>query len=62
MSEDFYELAQINFDKLILHGRRIGGSQIEQELTPAEREEVGHLQEKHQREMDALLKRIAEAA
>lgn len=59
MSEDYYELARINFNKVILHGRRIGGSEVEQELTLQEREEVGRLQAKHDDEMHKLLRRIA---
>lgn len=64
MPEEWFEIAYINFNKAILHGRAMAGEDefgcriersIEQELTPEQRTQVENLSSKHDRQMQALL-------
>ena len=64
MPEEWFEIACINFNKAILHGRAMAGKDevgcrierlIEQELTPEQRAQVENLSSEHDRQMQALL-------
>lgn len=59
MSEDYFDIAWINFDKAVLHGRRADDSTVERVLTDAERERVYDLNHRHERETYKLLKELA---
>lgn len=65
MPEEWLELAYINFDKTILHGRVTAGRddngvrrerEVEQVLTDDQKEAVIDLNERHSREMLSLLR------
>lgn len=60
MSNEWFELAWINFTKAILHGQYISDSgrevQLEQVLTDEQREKVYALNETHDAELRALLR------
>lgn len=60
MSNEWFELAWINFTKAILHGQYVGedGSsmEIEQVLSDDQREAVYALNERHDDELKALLR------
>lgn len=72
MSDEWLELANINFDKVIMHGRITEGfdefrvrreREIEQVLTDAQKQAVNDLQIKHNDQMRKLLRSfIAEAS
>lgn len=64
MPEEWFDLAYINFDKAILHGRITAGrdefgvrreAEIEQVLTDEQKDAVQELKIKHNDEMNALL-------
>lgn len=64
MPEEWFDLAYINFDKVILHGRITAGrdefrvrreANIEQVLTDEQRDAVAELKYKHADELNALL-------
>lgn len=68
MSEDWYDLAYINFDEVILHGRRKSGVDefgvsIERDvrvvLSSEQWEAVERLSSRHQTEMQNLLRGMA---
>ena len=59
MTNEWLELAWINFVKAILHGQVVVDNreiEIEQVLTEEQREAVYRLTEKHEREMARLLR------
>jgi hypothetical protein len=60
MSEDYYDVAWVNYDKAILHGTRADGTEIERVLTDDERERVYDLSHRHEREKYALLRELSE--
>ncbi len=69
MPEEYFDLAYINFDKAILHGRITAGrdaegchteAYIEQVLTDNQREKVGRLGARHSDEMQKLLSSFVE--
>lgn len=64
MSNEWFELAWINFTKAILHGQYVpaNGSkvQIEQVLTDEQRERVYALTDKHNAEIKTLLRSFVE--
>ena len=64
MSNEWFDLAWINFTKAILHGQYLdaGGSevQIEQTLTYEQREQVYALNDRHADEMKQLLRSFIE--
>ena len=64
MSNEWFELAWINFTKAILHGQYIGANgsevQLEQVLTDDQRERVYALNERHDDELKALLRSFIE--
>lgn len=64
MPEEYFDVAYINFDKAILHGRITAGrdqfgcrieANVEQVLTEDQREQIYSLNTKHQMAMDKLL-------
>ena len=64
MFEEFFDIAVINFDKYVLHGRiKVGRDEfgvnqekyIEQELTREQKRMYWELERKHRQEFDALL-------
>ncbi len=64
MPEEWFEVAYINFDKAILHGRIAAGiddfrcrrqADVEQVLTDEQREQISHLGAQHHDEMQRLL-------
>lgn len=64
MPEEWFNVAHINFDKAILHGRITAGidehrvrieAQVEQVLTDEQREAIADLESKHNQEMQRLL-------
>lgn len=64
MPEEYFDVAYINFDKAILHGRIRGGmdanrcvieAMIEQVLTDDQKSAIEDLNFKHQMAMDKLL-------
>lgn len=64
MPEEWFDVAYINFNKAILHGRITAGidehrvrieAQIEQVLTDEQREAIADLGSKHDREIQRLL-------
>jgi len=64
MPEEFFDVAYINFDKTILHGRITVGkdeygcrkeASVEQVLTEDQKKSLRKLQSKHHDEIDALL-------
>ncbi len=59
MGADYFDVAYINFDKAILHGRREDGSSVERVLTVEERQAIGEMRERQGLEMDDLLRRLA---
>jgi hypothetical protein len=59
MPEDYFDLAYINFNKVILHGRKADQTEVDRELSLKEREEVGRLRQQHDEEMQKLLRRLA---
>jgi hypothetical protein len=60
MSEDYLDIAWIHGEqKAILHGRRADGSEVERELTEAEREQVFAMELKYSRARDRLLRELA---
>ncbi len=65
MSNEWFEIAWINFTKAILHGQLINDAgrevEIERVLTDAEREQVYALNEKHEAAMRELLRGFAKA-
>lgn len=65
MEQEWLNIAYINFDKAIMHGRVVAGRdsygvtierEIEQTLTDAQKQAVDDLDFKHQQERRALLK------
>lgn len=62
MGSDYFDIAWINFDKPILHGRREDGSTVERVLTEAERERIYEQNHRHEREKYELLRELSEAA
>lgn len=58
MENEWLDLAYINFDKVIMHGQIVDHTtvEIEQALTQEQKNKVYDLNEKHQREMRALLR------
>lgn len=59
MSNEWFELAWINFTKAILHGQYLDNGverEIEQVLTDDQREQVYALNERHEARMKALLR------
>lgn len=70
MAEEWLELAFINFDKAILHGRVTAGyddfqvrqeREIEQVLTTEQQQEWQALSARHDREMQKLLRSFVAA-
>ena len=59
MTDEWYEIAWINYTKAILHGCIGEGNEIEKVLSDAERERVYQLTEKHEAEMKRLLRELA---
>lgn len=62
MPEEYFDIAYINFDKAILHGRIMdtsGGQRVErnleQVLTDEQKRQIEDLNFAHQQEMDRLL-------
>jgi hypothetical protein len=64
MPEEWFEVAYINFDKAILHGRATVGqdefgcrkaADVEQVLTGEQKEQLVELNERHARETERLL-------
>lgn len=55
MENEWLDLAYINFDKVIMYGQ-IVTVEIEQVLTQEQKNQVYDLNERHQREMRALLR------
>jgi len=62
MTDEWYEIAWINFTKAILHGCIGEGQEIERVLTDAERERVYDLNDRHANETKALLRELAQGA
>jgi hypothetical protein len=60
MIDEYYEIAFINQNEAILHGKRADGSDVRTNLTITQQEAVSALDAKHQREMQALLRGYAE--
>ena len=64
MSNEWFDLAWINFAKAILHGQYVAADgaevQVEQVLTNEQREQVYSLNEKHDSELKALLRSFIE--
>ena len=64
MSNEWFEIAWINFTKAILHGRYDDDGvirEIEQTLTDEQREQVYALNEEHDARMHTLLRSFVEA-
>jgi hypothetical protein len=65
MSNEWFDLAWINFTKAILHGQYVNDAgaeiQIEQVLTAAQRESVYDLNQRQADEMKALLRSMVPA-
>lgn len=61
MPEEWFDLAYVN-DELILHGKRADRSVVRVELTHKQRESVEALENRQMREMQRLLRGMAEAA
>lgn len=61
MSDEWYEIARINWDKAILHGQICEGQEVEKVLSEDEKERVRTLEDKHHDEMKALLRELAKA-
>lgn len=68
MPEDWFEVAYINFDEAILHGRAVAGRdefgvrherQIRRVLTDDEKRRIEDLNSKHQVEMQSLLRALS---
>jgi len=63
MSNEWFDIAWINFTKAILHGQFVDSSgaehEIEHVLTEGQREALYDMNERHEREMKALLRSIA---
>lgn len=63
MSNEWFSIAWINFTKAILHGQFVDAAgketEIEQVLTEGQRDAVYDMNERHQREMNALLRSMA---
>jgi hypothetical protein len=55
LESEWLEIAYINFDKAILHGKSENGI-VEQELTQEQKEQVWGLNEKHALETRKLLR------
>ena len=71
MAEEYFEIAHINFDEMILHGRITVGRDewgVRQEealrivLSDEQKAEIEALDSEHRRQMDKLLSGIAHAA
>ena len=60
MTDEWYEIAWINFTKAILHGCKGEGHEIELVLNDAEREAVYAINDRHAAEMKKLLASIVE--
>lgn len=63
MSNEWFDIAWINFTKAILHGQYVDNGierEIEQTLTDEQREQVWALNEEHDRRMEALLRSFVE--
>ncbi|WP_397604998.1 hypothetical protein [Sphingorhabdus sp.] len=69
MPEEYFDVAYINFDKAILHGRIRGGldanrcvieAMIEQVLTEEQKREIEDLNFEHQVAMNKLLSRFVD--
>ena len=60
MSDEWYEIAWINFTKAVLHGCTGQDNMIERTLTHAERERVYNLNDRHEAETKALLRELAQ--
>lgn len=69
MPEEYFDVAYINFDKAILHGRITAGRdkhgcrierELEQVLTDEQKEALVDLNERHRDEMNALLSSFAD--
>ncbi len=59
MTDEWYEIAWINFTKAILHGCIGKDQMIEKVLTDEQREQVYALNERHEAEMRELLRELA---
>jgi hypothetical protein len=71
MPEEYFDIAYINFDEAILHGRIMGGRDeqgfrreiaVRVTLDDDQMASIEALNERHRREMDRLLSGIAHAA
>lgn len=66
MSNEWFSIAWINFAKAILHGQFVNDAgketEIEQVLTDSQRDAVYDMNERHQREMNALLRSMVDQA
>jgi len=56
MSEDWFEIAYINFEKAILHGRRKDQTEVEIVLTEEQKRAVEDLNFKHEMAIQKLLR------
>lgn len=59
MPEDWYDIAYINNDEAILHGRRANQSLVRGVLTDPQKRAIEDLNHHHQCEMQALLRGYA---
>lgn len=59
MSEDWFEVAFINLDKVILHGRRKDGVEVEIVLTDEQKKQLGDLRERQMEAEQDLLRSFA---
>jgi hypothetical protein len=59
MSDEWYDIAWINFTKALLHGQVCEGQPVEKWLTETQIELVYDLNERHKAEKDALLRKFA---
>lgn len=61
MGNEYFDIAWIHGEqKAILHGKRADGSQVERELTDAERDQVFALEAKYARQRDSLMREFAQ--
>jgi len=60
MPEDWFEIAYINFDKAILHGRRKDQTEVEIVLTDEQKRAVEDMKFRHEMAMQKLLRGFAE--
>jgi hypothetical protein len=62
MSEEWFEVAYINFDEAILHGQIVvdrAQQEVRKVLSIAEKDRIVEMNERHQREMQKLLRSMA---